>query len=64
LKGTQDEIDAKISFFNEKNPHGKVFLTGGDKNYLESSIKNRTFAVCNMVSIGLNEILQHNIKQF
>lgn len=62
LKGAQDEIDAKILFFKEKNPFGKIFLTGGDQNYLVNSIKNRIFAVSNMVLIGLNEILQHNIK--
>jgi type III pantothenate kinase len=62
LKGVQDEIDAKILFFKEENPSGKIFLTGGDQNYLVSSIKNRIFAVSNMVLIGLNEILQHNIK--
>ncbi|MCL2027723.1 MAG: type III pantothenate kinase [Bacteroidales bacterium] len=63
LKGALDEIDAKIVFFKEKNPSGKVFFTGGDKNYLVNSTKNRTFAVSNMVLIGLNEILQHNISQ-
>ena len=63
LKGVQDEIEAKILFFEKKNPHGKIFLTGGDQNYLVNSIKNRTFAVSNMVLIGLNEILQHNITQ-
>jgi len=63
LKGTQDEVNAKISFFQEKNPTGKVFLTGGDQNYLVNSKKNRIFAIPNMVLIGLNEILQHNTKQ-
>ena len=63
LKGTLDEIEAKIRFFLEKNPNGKIFLTGGDQNYLVNSIKNRTFAVCNMVSIGLNEILNYNIQK-
>ena len=63
LKGVQDEIEAKIVFFKEGNPAGKIFLTGGDQNYLVNSIKNRTFAVSNMVLIGLNEILQHNIKK-
>ena len=62
VKGIQDEVNAKISFFNEQKPLGKIFLTGGDQNYLVNSTKNRTFAIQNMVSIGLNEILQHNIK--
>jgi len=62
IKGVVDEIDAKIKHFKEKHPHGKVFLTGGDRIYLENSIKNRTFAVPKMVLNGLNEILQHNIK--
>jgi len=63
LKGVQDEVNAKIIFFREKNPTGKIFLTGGDQNYLVNSIKSRTFATSNMVLIGLNEILQYNIKK-
>jgi len=63
LKGVSDEIDGKITFFKAENPNGKIFLTGGDQKYLINSIKNRTFAVPNMVLIGLNEILQHNIKK-
>lgn len=62
IKGVQDEVNAKISFFNDQKPSGKIFLTGGDQNYLVNSTKNRTFAIQNMVSIGLNEILLHNIK--
>ncbi|MDR1950711.1 MAG: type III pantothenate kinase [Bacteroidales bacterium] len=61
-KGVVDEIDAKILLFKEKTSCGKIFLTGGDQNYLVNSIKNRTFVVLNMVLIGLNEILQHNIN--
>jgi type III pantothenate kinase len=63
LKGVQDEIEAKIQYFEKKNPAGKIFLTGGNQNYLVNSTKNRIFAVSNMVLIGLNEILQHNINQ-
>ncbi|MDR0438272.1 MAG: type III pantothenate kinase [Bacteroidales bacterium] len=65
LKGTQDEMEAKILFFKEKNPTGKVFFTGGDQKYLVNSTKNRIFAdynISNMVLIGLNEILHYNIK--
>jgi len=62
LKGTQDEIISKILYFKEKTPSGKIFLTGGDQNYLVNSIKNRIFAVSNLVLIGLNEILRYNIK--
>jgi len=63
LKGVQDEIEAKITFFKKKNLAGRIFLTGGDQKYLVNSIKSRTFAVSNMVLIGLNEILQHNIRK-
>ena len=63
LKGVSDEIDGKITFFKAENPNGKIFLTGGDQKYLINSIKSRTFALPNMVLIGLNEILQHNIKR-
>ncbi len=62
LKGAQDEIEAKILFFKKHNPSGKIFFTGGDINYFVNSTKNRIFAVSNMVSIGLYEILQHHIK--
>jgi len=63
IKGVSDEIDGKITFFKAENSNGKIFLTGGDQKYLINSIKSRTFAVPNMVLIGLNEILQHNIEK-
>ncbi len=61
IGGAQDEISSKFLTFREKHPGGKIFLTGGDRNYFVNSTKSSIFVVCNLVLIGLHEILRHNI---
>jgi len=40
----------------------EVILSGGDMNYFAAQLKNRIFAVPNIVLIGLNEILKFNVN--
>lgn len=54
------EIDGFINELKSKYPNLLVFLTGGYGFYFEKRIKNRIFAVPNLVHIGLNKILNYN----
>lgn len=41
----------------------QVILCGGDAPFFESQIKKPTFALSNLVLIGLNRILQYNVEK-
>lgn len=55
--GLTYEIDGFIDAYKAIYPKLLVFLTGGNAKYFEKRIKNRTFVVQNLLSIGLNRIL-------
>ncbi len=55
--GLTYEIDGFIDAYKTTYPKLLVFLTGGNAKYFEKRIKNRTFVVQNLLSIGLNRIL-------
>lgn len=57
-----DAINATILRYKEKFGKIRVILTGGDATYLENSIKNTIFATPNLVLIGLEKILEINVK--
>ncbi len=54
MGGLIDHYRKKISFFN-------VILTGGDRKIFDKKLKNRIFAVENIVLHGLNQLLKHNV---
>ena len=58
--GVLYEIDGFIKALKLLYPRISVFLTGGYAFYFEKRIKNRIFAVSNLVPIGLNKILIYN----
>ncbi len=60
INGITFEMDGYINILKEKYPDLTIFLTGGDTFFFESTFKNRTFAVKNLLSIGLNRILNYN----
>jgi len=63
INGTLAEIDGIIDRYREKYPEIQVVLSGGDAEYLVSKLKNKIFAVANIVLTGLKIILDHNDKQ-
>lgn len=58
--GVVYEIDGFIKALKLLYPKISVFFTGGYAFYFEKRIKNRIFAVSNLVPIGLNKILIYN----
>lgn len=58
--GVVYEIDGFIEALKLLYPKISVFFTGGYAFYFEKRIKNRIFAVSNLVPIGLNKILIYN----
>ena len=59
--GTIAEAEQIIATFQEQYASTQVLVCGGDRNFFESTIKHPIFAVRNLVSIGLNRILEHNV---
>ncbi len=62
VNGIVFEIEGYINRFKSLYKDLKVILTGGDIFYFEKRIKNHIFAEPNLVPIGLNEILNYNLK--
>lgn len=60
--GIVNEIDMTISDYIENYPAVKVFLTGGDAEFLAKRLKNSIFTDPNLVLKGLNSILEFNTK--
>ena len=55
IDGLIDQWREKISFFN-------VIMSGGDVKTFDKKLKNRIFAVENIVLYGLNLMLKHNAQ--
>jgi type III pantothenate kinase len=60
--GIINEVDSFIDQYRQRFNNIKVFLTGGDTEFLAKRLKNRIFADQNLILKGLNEILDHHLK--
>lgn len=60
VNGTVAEINGIIEQYNARYPNLTVVLSGGDSEYLVNKLKNKIFAVSNIVLHGLKIILDHN----
>lgn len=56
------EIEGYINHFNGKNEDLTTIITGGDALFFDKIIKNNIFVNQNLVLIGLNRILNHNVE--
>lgn len=61
LVGVRFEIDGYINQLKNEYPQLSTFLTGGNTFYFANRLKNAIFAEKNLVLIGLNRILLHNV---
>ena len=62
INGTSLEIIGMISKYKNIYPDLQVVLTGGEMKNFDNELKISIFAVSNIVLLGLNEILDYNVK--
>jgi type III pantothenate kinase len=61
MQGILYEANGYIFGYKERFPNLFAFLTGGDLIYFAEKLKNGIFVSGNLVLIGLNRILNHNV---
>ncbi len=59
--GMKYEIQGYIERFKYLYPNNKIIITGGDGLFLSQRIEYPTVVISNLVSIGLNRILESNV---
>lgn len=57
------EIEGYIERMRKKNKDLCVIFTGGDAKVFVKRIKNTIFAKCNPIFVGLNRILEYNVRE-
>lgn len=62
VNGVIHEIEGTIEQIRNQYKDVSVFLTGGDSFFLANKLKSIIFAEPNLVLIGLNRILEYNVK--
>jgi type III pantothenate kinase len=62
VHGFRNEIEGTIAHYQKRYNDVKVIATGGDVKGFEFLTKKSIFANPNLVLIGLNELLRHNIE--
>jgi type III pantothenate kinase len=62
INGSIAEIDGMIDFYRNKYHDLNVIMGGGDTFFFDKKLKNRIFAIENLVLKGLNLILEYNVK--
>jgi type III pantothenate kinase len=60
--GATLEIDALAEICKQRFSPLKVILTGGDADYFAKTLKTKIFAHLDLVLVGLNKILEHNLE--
>ncbi|OPZ97445.1 MAG: Type III pantothenate kinase [Bacteroidetes bacterium ADurb.Bin408] len=63
FNGISSEISDMINKYKKRHTSLKVIISGGDMKNLDKELKMRIFAVPNIVTLGLNIILNYNKKQ-
>jgi type III pantothenate kinase len=62
VNGMLAEMDGIIRQYQEKYPLLQVILCGGDGSFFENRLKASIFASPDLVLIGLNSVLIHNVR--
>ena len=61
INGTIAEIHGIIRMYSEKYKNLRVIMCGGDAKFFENKINTPIFVTPELVLVGLNGILQHNV---
>ncbi len=56
------EADGTIELLKNELYPLKVLVTGGNASFFDNKLKNTIFVVPNLISVGLNSILNYNVK--
>jgi type III pantothenate kinase len=64
FNGMIAEIDGMIHRYKTEYPDLAVVLSGGDIIFFDKKLKNRIFAIDNIVLRGLNKILEYNVQKY
>ena len=62
VNGVLAEMEGIIRLYKEKFPGLRVILCGGDAGFFENQLKASIFASPELVLLGLNSILIHNVN--
>ncbi|MBD2703265.1 type III pantothenate kinase [Spirosoma sp. BT702] len=62
LNGLLFELNGLIEYYRSRWPNVVVLVCGGDASFFESRLKPPIFVVPELVLIGLNRILRHNVE--
>jgi type III pantothenate kinase len=63
MKGVRAEIDGMIMEYRQIYPALQVLICGGDASFFETKLKQSIFVIPELVLIGLNRILEHNVAE-
>jgi type III pantothenate kinase len=61
MNGVLEELRGTISQYSAQYPDARVILCGGDAHFFEKDINPSIFVAPDLVLIGLNSILLHNV---
>jgi type III pantothenate kinase len=61
MNGILEEMKGIIAQLKLKYPELRVILSGGDSRFFENQVKPSIFAAPELVLLGLNRILMHNV---
>ena len=56
------EVQQYIDYFNTIYENLQIIITGGDAKFFDKKLKNSIFVHFNLTLIGLNRILEYNVK--
>jgi len=62
VNGMKAELNVIVSEYENKYPGMRVYMTGGDLGFFDTTLKSRIFAAPYLVLRGLNTILNFNLK--
>lgn len=62
IQGVLFELEGFIKSFASRYENLRIVMTGGDSQFFDNKLKKTIFVVSNLVSIGLNSILQYNVE--
>jgi len=62
MNGVIEEVSGIVARYAQKFPNLGVILCGGDAPFFENKLKHSIFVAPDLVLIGLNRILRHNVN--